>query len=316
MPITELNPQEFAKTLAQQAGGYVPEGISEDHKKYITKKVYEFCFITGDHLLKQYKDQYTDEDAVVVVQFIGEWTFHKAIDLIRSGLKSEFWDTILQQVAFAALKSAIHAGSQKMDQVKTAELIENQVNAAFKQCIDHLVKANVIKEDKATEILSQSNVDKMAQESAQSEAASFEDDEKTLKYIAIALMFRKMPKEKVLNILKSLDKDERQKIVSCMQIKELEKKVEPAVINEYIKDFQKKFTKSKKPRSNEMLKSFQALQAKYGDEDIVNLTLYERPRIQDFLSSCLLEDEVTAASIEISPYILKILYGYLKARLA
>ena len=132
LPIEELNPQEFAKTLAQQASSYVPEDIDEEQKKYIIKKVYEFCFITGDHLLKQYKEQFTDADAILVIQFIGEWTFHKAIDLIRAGIKNEFWDTILQQVAFAALKGALQAHTDGVDQAKAAEMIESQVMETYK----------------------------------------------------------------------------------------------------------------------------------------------------------------------------------------
>ena len=316
MPIQDLNPQDFAKNLAQQAGTYVSADISEENKQYIVKKVYEFCYITGDHLLKQYKEQFTDADAVVVIQFIGEWTFHKANDLITAGIRHEFWDTILQQIAFSALKSALHAHSEGYDQAKAAELIESQVAEAYKQCINHLVKAKAIPEDKVEEILAYSNVDKMAQEAAKNEAEHFEDDEKTLKYIAIALMLRKMPPEKVNNILNNFDEAEKQKILACFQIDNLETKVEPIVINQYIEDLKRNISLNAKPDCSEIMKSFKSLQAKYGDEEIINITMFERPKIQEFLSACLLEDGSNVTKVELSPHIVKILYSYLRSKLA
>lgn len=316
MPIQELNPQEFAKNLAQQAGSYIPDDISEENKKYIGKKVYEFCYITGDHLLKQHQDSFTDQDAVIVIQFIGEWTFHKAIDLIRAEIRNEFWDTILQQVAFAALKAALQAHTENMDQTNAAALIETQVMESYKHCINQLVKSRAIKEEDVDTILSQSNVDKMANESAEKEANAFQDDEKTMKYVAIALILKKMPEEKAQRILSGMGEEEKQRVFSCLNIPDLEKKVAPSVISQYIEDLKKSISLISKPSTKEMVKSFKLLQDKYGEEEIINLTMFERSKIQEFLSNCLFENNSNVTKVELSPYIVKILYSYLRNQLA
>jgi len=316
LSIVELNAQEFAKNLAQQANSYIPDDISEEHKKYVAKKVYEFCLITGDHLLKQYQEQFTDEDAVVVIQFIGEWTFHKSIDLIRSGLRYEYWDTILQQVAFAALKAALQAHSENLDQANAASLIEAHVMESYKNCIAHLAKSSILKEDEVEKILSYSNVDKMAEESAQSDSSQVENDEKTLKYVTTALVLKKMPKEKAERIIKTLGSEEQKKILSCMQIKDLENKVAPEIVNQYLHDLKKSLSSGSKPKTHELIKSFRDLQVKYGEEKIIDITMCERTKIQGFLSACLFEGEVNVTEVELSPYIVKILYSYLRSKLA
>lgn len=315
MPINELNPQEFAKNLAQQAMSYLPEELTEEQKKYISKKVYEFCFITGDHLIKQYKEQFTDEEAVVVIQFIGEWTFHKAIDTIRGDIENKYWDQILQQTSFAVLKSALHAHSQKLDQPQTAALIEAQVQAAYKECLNQLVKANAIQEDKAERAVQQSNVDKMAKDSGAGAKSSPEDEEKTLKRVAIALTLKNMPQSKVEGILANMDEAERQQIMQCLQIKDLEKKVDPRIMDSYMQDLQKNIALKARPSANALIKSFKALQAKYGPESIINLTIYERPKVQEFISSFLFENDEDKSKAELSPYITKILHNYLKSKL-
>lgn len=317
MPIVELNPQEFAKNLAGQAMGYVPAEFADEQKNYIAKKVYEFCVITGEHLIKQHNADYTDEQAVVVVQFIGEWTFHKAIDLINAGIDSQYWDQILQQVAFAALKAALHSHMEKFEEGKTTAFIEHSVKKAYEDSIEQLVKANVIEEDKAKEALEQSNVEAMAKE-AQAQAAqapSPEDEEKTMKYATIALFLKRMPPEKAQKVLQKMDEPQRQQIQSCLQIKDLEQKLDAQVIDTYIKDLQKNISSTSKPNVKELIKSFKKLQKEYGEEEIINLTMDERSKIQAFLSDCLFEGGANALKIKLSPYITKILYNYLRNKM-
>ncbi len=316
MPINELNSQEFAKNLAKQAMEYVPQELNEEQKNYITKKVYEFGAITGDHLLKQYKEQFSDQQAAIIIQFIGEWTFHKAIDLIKAELESQYWDQILQQVAFAALKATLHANIEKFDDAKTAAFIEHNVKTVYEESINQLVQASAISEDKKKDILSQSNVDKMAEESRRNATDSAEEKEKTMKYITIAMVLKKMPGKKVEKILENMDEVQRQKIQSCLQIKDLEQKLDASLINSYVRDLRKNIISIAKPKTDELIKFFKNLQSKYGEEEIINLTLYERSKIQKFLSDCLLENGSKAFSIEISPYIIKILYNHLKSKLA
>jgi len=315
LPITELNSQEFAKNLAQQSMGVVPNEFTNEQKEYIAQKVYEFCVITGDHLLKQYKEQFSDEQSTIIIQFIGEWTFHKAIDLVRVDVDKQHWDQILQQVAFAALKAALHANVEKFDDQKTAVFIEHNVKRAYEECINQLVKADAIPEDKKEKILSESNVDKMAQEANDNEA-SFSDDEKTIKYVAIAMIFKKMPQQKVEKILEKMDENERQKIQSCLDIKDLEQKLDASLINKYILDLKRNISLKSKPDTNELLNSFKILQAEYGEEEIINLTIFERSKIQRILSFCLFESNSNTFNVELSSYIIKILYNYLKNKLA
>lgn len=329
MPITTLNPQEFSKNLASQAMGYLPAEFSEEHKSYIAKKVYEFCVITGDHLLKQHQETLTDEQAVVIVQFIGEWTFHKAIDLVRANIDGQHWDQILQQVAFAALKAALHSHLEKFEDEKTTAFIEFNVRKTYEECINQLVNAKALDEEAAKEALSQSNVDKMTNEvkeqaaaqegeaaSTANAAATAEDDERTLKYVTVAMFLKKMPQEKAEKILKNMEESQRQQIQSCLGIKDLEQKIDSSIINQYINDLKKNISMHSKPGIKELIKTLKAFQEHYGEESIINLTIFERANVQKFLSDCLFEDNINACKTTLSPYIIKILCGYLNNKLA
>ncbi len=315
MSIENLNSQEFAKNLAQQAIQCVPPEFNEEQKNYIAQKVYEFSAITGDHLLKQYKEQFNYDQAVIIIQYIGEWTFHKAIDLINGGIDNQHWDQILQQVAFAALKAALHSYIEKFEEEKITAFIEYSVKTAYEESINQLIESNVIDQEKAKEALSQSNVDKVSEEIRKNQQTSPEEEEKTLKYAAIAMVLKKMPEQKVKKILEKMGGSEKEKLQSFLQIENLEQKLDAQLVNKYLRDLKKNIFSNTKADSKELIKSFTNLQSKYGEEEIINLTMFERSKIQKFLSACLFEDGSNALKVELSPYISKILYNYLKTNL-
>lgn len=313
MAITSLNPQEFAKDLAQQAINYVPADLTDEQKNYVAKKVFEFSLIAGNHLIERFNQQLDDEQARTIVQFIGEWTFHKNIDIIRADIPIEHWSEILQQVAFAALQVAIQSFIEKQDQTKIAATIELQVTAAYESCINGLAKAGVIPEDKVNEVISYSNVDSMAKESG---GSVIEDEDKIIKYAAVAIVLKKMSKEKVDSILSNFSPEEQQKINSYLNIEGLEQKIDPTLVYQYLTDLKKSVANIARPKITEVVAGIKALKKRFNDEEIFNTLSYERSLILDYVETCLFESTSKALKVEFSPYIAKILYTYVRSKLA
>lgn len=312
MAITSLNSQEFAKDLAQQAINYVPADLTDENKSYVAKKVFEFSLIAGNHLIERFKQQLDDEQARIIVQFIGEWTFHKSIDIIRAKIPPEHWAEILQQVAFAALQVAIQAFIEKQDQTKIAASIELQVTAAYESCVNGLAEAGVIPKDKIDEVISQSNVDRMAKETT---GSVIENEEKIIKYAALAIVLKKMSKEKVESIISNFDPEEQQQINSYLSIEGLEQKIDPSIVYQYLKELKKNVANIARPKVTETIARIKALKKTFNDEEIFNTLSYERSSILDYVETCLFESTSKASKIEFSPYIAKILYGYVRSKL-
>lgn len=313
MAITTLNPQEFAKDLAQQAINYVPADLTDEQKNFVAKKVFEFSLIAGNHIIERFNQQLDDEQAKTIVQFIGEWTFHKNIDIIRANIPSEHWAEILQQVAFAALQVAIQSFIEKQDQAKIAASIELQVTAAYESCINALAKAGVINQDKVSEIISYSNVDSMAKESG---AAAIEDEDKIIKYAAISIVLKKMSKEKVESILSKFSPEEQQKINAYLNIDGLEQKIDATLVYQYLRELKINVANIARPKISEVIAGIKSLKKRFSEEEIFNTLSYERSLVQDYVETCLFESTSKALKVEFSPYIAKILYGYVKSKLA
>ena len=95
MPIANFNPQEFGQSLAHQAQQVIPEDLTEEQTQYVVNKVYQFCVLAGNALNQDPNITFDANQACVIAQFIGEWTFHKSIDVIRANIPQDCWDQTL-----------------------------------------------------------------------------------------------------------------------------------------------------------------------------------------------------------------------------
>ena len=105
---------EYVRNLAMQAETLVPTDIGPDDKQYVVQTIYNFCSVACDAIVKE--ENITPETAQLVTQFIGEWTFHKSIDLIRAGIDQQLRDVVLQKIAFVVFEIAKQAISKNMPQ--------------------------------------------------------------------------------------------------------------------------------------------------------------------------------------------------------
>jgi len=215
-------------------------------------------------------------------------------------------------VAFAALQVAIQSFIEKQDQTKIAATIELQVTAAYESCINGLAKAGVIPEEKVNEVISYSNVDSMAKESG---GSTIEDEDKIIKYAAVAIVLKKMSKEKVESILSNFTPEEQQKIQSYLNIEGLEQKIDPILVYQYLTDLKKSVANIARPKITEVVAGIKALKKRFNDEEIFNTLSYERSLVLNYVETCLFESSSKALKVEFSPYIAKILYNYVKSKL-
>lgn len=63
----------------------------------------------------------------MITQIIAEWSFHKSVDLIRSGIPQQYWDPIMQKIAYTIFEIAKNAFHQGLPQDQCLQLIEHHV---------------------------------------------------------------------------------------------------------------------------------------------------------------------------------------------
>lgn len=148
----------FAKDLTKQAEDVMPEDIAVKHKKEFLDRIYDFTYIAGEAFSNDdsIKDSST---AKVLTQMISEWTFHKYVDLLRSGIPDMYHESILQKVAYVAFEMAKESEFSKLSQEQMLTLVELQTKRAYEKACKKLLDNGQISSEAYNQALNLSNVD-------------------------------------------------------------------------------------------------------------------------------------------------------------
>ena len=253
MAIEGFDYKGFAQNLAQQALELIPPDFNENQKNYVANTLLNFSTIAGEALYNDTQLNFNLDQAVMITQIIAEWSFHKSVDLVRSGIPQQYWDPIMQKIAFTIFEIAKKAFSQDLPQDQCLQLIEHHVKKTYLDCISELRDKKLIDEGLMEQAASQSNIDTMAQQQAQASAelqeqaqensqeiqasapaqavqntlSSLGANAKVLKLATLAMIFRRMQQEKVQSILNKFQEDDAQSVIKFMGIDDLDKKIDP-----------------------------------------------------------------------------------------
>ena len=249
MAIKGFNYQEFAQNLTMQAQELVPQDFSDAEKQYVVNTLLNFSTLAGEALYNDTESNFNVDQAMMITQIIAEWSFHKSVDLVRSRLPQEFWDSVMQKIAFTIFEIAKQTFKQGMPQEQILQLIEHHVKKTYLEAIAELKDKGLIDEGLMELASRQSNIDAMMQQmnEEQAQRADIQDEaaydenyqmqsggspkqnpvtsSKIMKLATVALLFQKMKQEKVQTLLNKFDPDDAQTVIKYMGMPDLSSKV-------------------------------------------------------------------------------------------
>lgn len=272
MAIKGFDYKAFAQSMHSQAVELVPAHFTPDQKEYIATTLLKFSMIAGEALDKD--GEFNADQAIMITQIIAEWSFHKSVDLINSGLPRQYWDPIMQKIALTIFEVSKNAFRQNVPQEQALEAIEHHVRNTYVKAIEELNKRNLIDEELMEKAVSQSNIDAMAQnadEQMQAEAATNTpqnagavqqtpvskgvqnspnlpkapnglqkldaESAKMLRLVTVAMLFQRMQQDKVQVILDRFNPDEANDIIRYMGMNDLSKKIDARTIMQCLREF-------------------------------------------------------------------------------
>ena len=320
MPIEGFDYKGFAANMAEQAKELVPKELQDFEKEYIVKTLGNFTLLAGEALFNDDSLNLTPEQAVFITQIIAEWSFHKSIDLVHSGILPEYWDGIMQKIAFTIFEVAKQAVIRKIPQDQLLQAVEHHVIKVYKSSIEELQQKGVIDEATKDRAESQSNIDVMAQQAqaeqqrqqqqqAEENAKKHEEakarreerrsqrrmqkqgsagmtavSQKQMKLMSLALILKILSQDKVTTILNKFDKDDSQQISQYMNMANLESQLDGDLLTGCLKEI-KDFLPSKKKLTKEnVLGDLLRIYRETPREKIEKVIKNERPIVKRFIS--------------------------------
>lgn len=244
--------EAFAQNLAAQAKDLVPQDFNDAQKQYVINTLGNFSLLSGKALAEDPNLNFNEDQAITITQIIAEWSFHKSVDVIRSGIPQQYWDGIMQKIAYTIFEIAKQTFSQGLPHDKILELIEHHVKKSYLEAISELKNKGAIDEGLMEFAASQSNMDKMAQEMQQQQQAQNaagdqnlpspssdgapvagqsapvdfpKVDSKVLKLATVAMLFKKMNQDKVQTILNQFDPEDAESVIKFMKLPDLPERI-------------------------------------------------------------------------------------------
>ncbi len=321
MPIEGFDYKAFATSMSEQAKDLVPKELKDFEKEYIVKTLGNFTLLAGEALYKDEQNlKLTPEQAVFITQIIAEWSFHKSIDLIHSGILPQYWDSIMQKIAFTIFEVAKQAVIRKIPQDQLLQAVEHHVIKVYNSSIEELQQKGIIDEDVKNRAESQSNIDAMAQQAQeeqkrQQQAAADESERnmeearrrkeearnksrsdkqmasmpqgisnKQMKLMTLALVLKILSQDKVTTILNKFNSNDSLQISQYMNMADLESHLDGDLITDCLKEMKEYLPLKRKLTRENVLGDMLRIYREVPRDRIEKIIKNERPLVKRFIS--------------------------------
>ncbi len=319
MPIEGFDYKGFAANMAEQAKELVPAELADREKEYVVKTLGNFTLLAGEALYNDESLKLTPEQAVFITQIIAEWSFHKSIDLIHSGILPQYWDSIMQKIAFTIFEVAKQAVLRNIPQDQLLQAVEHHVIKVYNQSIEELEQKGVIDEEIKNRAESQSNIDAMAQQAQaerekqrQLEAEAAEKNkqdkspvksqkqpskvqqnpqavqngvtQKQLKLMSLALLLKVLSQDKVTTILNKFDSNDSLSISQYMNMADLESHLDGDLLVGCLNEIKEYLPSKRKVTKENVLGDLLRIYKSTPREHIEKVIKNERPLVKRFIS--------------------------------
>ena len=320
MAIEGFDYKGFAENMSAQARELVPADLQDFEKDYIVKTLGNFTLLAGEALYNDESMQINAEQAILITQIIAEWSFHKSIDLIKSGILPQYWDSIMQKIAFTIFEIAKQAISKNIPQEQMLQAVEHHVVKVYNQSIEELQEKGVIDEEIKNRAESQSNIDAMAKQAqeeqlrmqAEAEAQAEADAEersrkieekkakrraekefseaasggmitnKQMKLMSLALVLKLLSQDKVTTILNKFDSDDSLTISQYMNMADLESRIDCDIMSDCLKDMKSMLPIKRKLTKENVIADLREIYNSNSREKIEKILKNERPMVKRF----------------------------------
>lgn len=320
MPIEGFDYKGFAASMSEQAKELVPPELKDHEKEYVVKTLGNFTLLAGEALYNDTQLNLNADQAIFITQIIAEWSYHKSIDLIHSGILPQYWDSIMQKIAFTIFEVAKQAVIRKIPQDQLLQAVEHHVIKVYNQSIEELEKKGIIDEEIKNRAESQSNIDAMAKQAQEeqekikqaqleeanrcADAAEQRREEKNkkrklekemasmpkgisnkqMKLMTLALVLKILSQDKVTTILNKFDSNDSLIISQYMNMANLESQIDGDLVTNCLKEIREYLPVKRKLTKENVLGDLLKLYRSNSRDKIERVIKNERPLVKRFIA--------------------------------
>lgn len=156
---------DFIESLVNQIGELLPEDVNKLQHGYLINNIRHSAILLASSIQTEPVFRNLDfEQQKMLIQLMAEWSFHKEIDLFRSGISPKYWKIVMQKIWYTMWEVMYACMQNEAPESVVLNLVERYVNRTYTDAIEELKDTNVIDEETEEKAKEQSNIDIMAKE--------------------------------------------------------------------------------------------------------------------------------------------------------
>lgn len=164
-PVIDKKYTDFIESLIEQVTPLLPQDVNELQKSYLITNIRKSATLMATSIQENEDFSKLDFDnQCFYIQVIAEWSFHKEIDLFRSGIPARYWKGVMQKIWYAMWEVMYACVKNDAPETVVLSLVERFVNRTYNDAVEELKEKEVIDETVEEKAKEQSNIEKMAHE--------------------------------------------------------------------------------------------------------------------------------------------------------
>ncbi len=156
---------DFIENLIGQIQPLLPKDVNKLQEDYLVSNIRKSAMLMASGIQDDEEFSRIDfEQQCFYIQIMAEWSFHKEIDLFRSGIPAKYWKVVMQKIWYAMWEVMYACVKNEAPETVVLSLVERFVNRAYRDAVEELKENEIIDEETEEKAKEQSNIKIMAQE--------------------------------------------------------------------------------------------------------------------------------------------------------
>ena len=156
---------DFIENLIGQIQPLLPKDVNKLQEDYLVSNIRKSGMLMASGIQDDEEFSRIDfEQQCFYIQIMAEWSFHKEIDLFRSGIPAKYWKVVMQKIWYAMWEVMYACVKNEAPETVVLSLVERFVNRTYRDAVEELKENEIIDEQTEEKAKEQSNIKIMAQE--------------------------------------------------------------------------------------------------------------------------------------------------------
>ncbi|MBD5402899.1 hypothetical protein HDR58_08910 [bacterium] len=163
--VLEQKYTDFIESLIEQIAPLLPADVNKLQQDYLVSNIRKSATLLAESMVEEEEFSRLDfEEHCFYIQVMAEWSFHKEIDLFRSGIPAKYWKVVMNKIWYTMWEVMYACVKNDAPQSAVLSLVERFVNRTYKDAVEELKENEIIDEETEEKAKEQSNIDIMARQ--------------------------------------------------------------------------------------------------------------------------------------------------------